>query len=359
MLKQKHTKTSTPEKAKAVDFFNHFPSNFLRPYALANDDPDPDTINRRTNPKSCEWLVRPDFAMSEFCATLHENAEFLKNDDTTFLNQESLHDIFKNMEQYMAPLKRLNKKSGDGPAEEDDVRKVLTMLYDESSPLTDGMKRMFKFGGAMFTMSIQFLVAQHYLSDPNLYASRLCNDNEHCKQFQTNRDVKSLHEMLKSMCGETGKSSSQSQSPAKKNLLEQLQDIGKPTKQKARKRSYVAINSSSSSSSDSSSDDSSDDSSSDSSDDVSLQAPDTSKVKASRSKRGSPKSTASSTTVKQQEPSSSLQQKSSKSPASKKLKPATTPSPEDEELNEFVAATKTKMQQQKKKAKKEKKNKKK
>ena len=46
MLTQKHTKTTTPEKAKAVDFFNHFPSNFFKPYALANDAPDPDTINR-------------------------------------------------------------------------------------------------------------------------------------------------------------------------------------------------------------------------------------------------------------------------------------------------------------------------
>ena len=104
----------------------------------------------------------------------------------------------------MAPLKRLNKKSGDGIMEEDDIRKVLTTLYDESSPLTDTMKRMFKLGGAMFTMSIQFLVAQHYLSDPNLYASRLCN-HEHCKQFQMNRDEKSLHEIMKSMCGEKRK----------------------------------------------------------------------------------------------------------------------------------------------------------
>ena len=67
------------------------------------------------------------------------------------------------MEQYMAPLKWLNKKSGDGPAKEHDVRKVLIMLYDESSPLTDAMKRMFKLAEAMFTMPIQFVVAQHYL----------------------------------------------------------------------------------------------------------------------------------------------------------------------------------------------------
>ena len=140
--------------------------------------------------------------MSEFCAIMHENAELLKREQSTLVNQECFNNMFDNIEQYMAPLKRLNKKSGEGPAEEDDVRKVLTMLYDESSPLTDAMKRMFKLGGAMFTMSIQFLVAQHYLSDPNLYGSRLCNDNQHCKDFQMNRDVRSLHHMLKSMCGE-------------------------------------------------------------------------------------------------------------------------------------------------------------
>ena len=184
-----------------------------------------------------------------------------KTDESALLNQKCLDDIFKNMEQYMAPLKQLNKKSGDGPAEEHDVRKVLTKLYDESSPLTDAMKHMFKLGGAMFTMSIQFLVAQHYSSDPNVYASRLCNDNEHRKGFQTNRGV----------------------------------------------RPYVAIiNSSSSSLSlDNSTEDDKDDSSSDNSVDVSSQAPDTSKVTVSRSKRSSQKPTPCTTTVKKQEPPSS------------------------------------------------------
>ena len=59
---------------KAVNFFDHFPSNFLRPYVIADSRPDEDTIFRRVKALNCEWLMRPRVAASEFADTIRDVA---------------------------------------------------------------------------------------------------------------------------------------------------------------------------------------------------------------------------------------------------------------------------------------------
>lgn len=140
MLKKKQL--TTPDKPKAVGFFNHFPANFLRPYGLANDPPTIDMLNRRTNPKSCEWLIRPNYAMSKFSATMHENLEYLKGEKSTLLTPPGIAKQLEAFDEYLPSLQRLNNKSGE-QASEEDVTNVLTMLYDDEATTNETMNQFF------------------------------------------------------------------------------------------------------------------------------------------------------------------------------------------------------------------------
>ena len=106
MMQRKKYTVASPENPKAVSFFNHFPSNFLRPYGLASEAPDSDAIIRRTNPKSCEWLLRPAIAMSEFAQTLVENMEFLKTTDSKFVRSKRMKEAVDNMQPFLNCLQK-------------------------------------------------------------------------------------------------------------------------------------------------------------------------------------------------------------------------------------------------------------
>lgn len=109
------TPGSSPAKSKGVLYFDQFPSNFLKPYGLASDVPDDDTLEKRANHRSCEWLLRPGFGMSEFSATLADNVAFLDDEKIPFLRKKSLQKFFEDFKQYLPSLRRLNnKKRGKG-----------------------------------------------------------------------------------------------------------------------------------------------------------------------------------------------------------------------------------------------------
>ena len=74
----------SPNTPKAVHFFQHFPSNFLKPYGLADPQPPESTILRRIAPMNCEWLGRPQVAASEFAETIKGNLDILSESNSQF-----------------------------------------------------------------------------------------------------------------------------------------------------------------------------------------------------------------------------------------------------------------------------------
>ena len=113
MYNQIHrTNTSaTPATPGGTRYFNHFPSNFLRPYGLAGSAPDHNTLQRRINPVCCEWLKRPHIAMSEFAATIVDNFNWLANTPNDFIATNVLKERRDSHEQFLQALSNLNTKN--------------------------------------------------------------------------------------------------------------------------------------------------------------------------------------------------------------------------------------------------------
>ena len=91
-------KRSTLNKpSRAIQYFDHFPSNFLKPYGRVHDEPDESILEKRTMTKSCKWLVRPPCAASEFAATLTEKLTCSKMKMRHSLDRRNWKASFQNL----------------------------------------------------------------------------------------------------------------------------------------------------------------------------------------------------------------------------------------------------------------------
>jgi hypothetical protein len=215
----------TPEKPKAVSYFNQFPSNFLKPYGRTDSAPDDDTISRRTNPISCEWFLRPRVAMSEFPETMTENLQLLQDEKFTLVNTSEIATISDSVAPMLDALSRLNTKTKVVPTKRD-INTVMTYLYDNEHAFDKSIEEMIVVGGAMFTTAIQYLVARSILSQPTKLADKLALENDNTKDFKRGMDVKALRHFLERECLDNypQTSSRSSKLHPRRALLQQLRD---------------------------------------------------------------------------------------------------------------------------------------
>jgi len=64
-----------------VQYFNHFPKDFLRPYGPATEDgaTTKEMIHKRLRTMNCEWLCRPSVAASELSDSISHNSQVLSS----------------------------------------------------------------------------------------------------------------------------------------------------------------------------------------------------------------------------------------------------------------------------------------
>lgn len=200
MYNQRAKRTSTPASPGGTQFFQHFPSNYLRPYGLADPEPDHEKLQKRINPINCEWLKRPQTGMSEFAATVVDNMNWLASNPSRFINKEFWNEIKNNCEPFLDALANLNTKNAEAMPHHHHVNAVLENFYDDSSPIHDAMAEMFQVGGAIYAMSIQYLMARDLMCHPEEYADKMVGTDRIITDFKKERSVPALLEMLSSAC---------------------------------------------------------------------------------------------------------------------------------------------------------------
>ena len=219
------------EKPRAVSYFNQFPANFLKPYGKADSPPDEDTISKRTRPISCEWFLRPKVAMSEFTETITQNIEILKDEHIKYIDASKFEEMSEEIQPFLIALNRLNnnknskEKNNTTAPTKDDIKTVMSFLYDCNHPLDKAVEDMVILGAAMFTTAIQYIVARSIMTEPAKFAEKLVLENEGSKEFKKGRDVKALRRFLESEClGASSSCSASTTSNAPRALFHQLQD---------------------------------------------------------------------------------------------------------------------------------------
>ena len=165
------SKSSRPQKTPGVLFFNHFPKNFLRPYGRAEGIPSKEKTLSRLQPEGCEWLRRPNIAMSELAATMQGNTDLLK-EKADFFTTDNLVSLLKSVDPLLPQLLPFHKDSPERPTEHDS-REFLKTILSTSSRQDRLWNTALEVGAALFITAIQYKVAQTLISNPSDYASKI------------------------------------------------------------------------------------------------------------------------------------------------------------------------------------------
>jgi hypothetical protein len=221
------------DKAKGVQRFKHFPTNFVRPYGPTAFSPGDETIWNRLQTFNCELLQRPKVGISELAASIEADLNSLLNSNYTILDNVELKDIIEKTKTLSAALNPLEKGSGI-KIECKHVIEMLKEFFRDDDTVVNVMHEAFMVGSTLYTMAIQFLVARAVFPDPQQYSRMLPMTTEGAKAFKENPSVKGLKQFLFPNVVTVDKESSTSKLNSS-SLLAQLESsddetILKPTK---------------------------------------------------------------------------------------------------------------------------------
>ena len=151
-------KARTAEKAKkptAVEYFNQFVRSFVTPYPQAQPPPDAaDVIVKRLKPFSCEWLSRPEVALSEYSEAISINMAVVRE----FRKSVVTKQIAKKLEEKFDPLadqfQQLIRKNKRSPTC-DDVKQVLKSIINEDDGFDETINNQPRTQALWFTTPLR------------------------------------------------------------------------------------------------------------------------------------------------------------------------------------------------------------
>ena len=183
-------------KVKGVGYFNHFPKNFLKPYGRVEAYPPEQVALSRLRPEDCEWLRRPHVATSELCSTVTENLE-VPQKPSLLLDDSKIMDFTKNLQPVAQLLAPFHKESQTMP---NDVqrRNLLLALLNPGNALAAQLDQCVEPGAALFSIGVNFKVAQTLISNPNNYADMITFAPNKEPTFKTTKNIIDLLPLLHS-----------------------------------------------------------------------------------------------------------------------------------------------------------------
>ena len=149
------------KKMKGVGFFRHYPMNFLKPYGQAEPYPTDAMARFCLRPDGCEWLRRPHVATSALALTITITHQFWTQ-------------IFPNWmrESLAVMLQQFHKDSLLNPTDAAQ-RDLLLKTLNPSAELSSQLCSCVEVGTALFSIGVNFKVAQTLINNPDKFAELL------------------------------------------------------------------------------------------------------------------------------------------------------------------------------------------
>lgn len=210
---------------RGVGYFQQFPKSFLRPYGEVEKSPAPETVFRRIQPFTCEWLLRPKVALSELSETLAKNVDIIAQKDQQLVTSDAVNKLVSGTKSLRKSLHVLHRDRVSS-AKQKDVIDVLKHLFQEDEDLDGLLEEMFHIGGAMFLTATHLIVAKALIQNPDEYAERVqADDTGSDSVFKENGDIESMRDFILSSV--FGRKKKKRMSGSRKDLLKQFDS---PTK---------------------------------------------------------------------------------------------------------------------------------
>ena len=121
---------------------------------------------------NCEWLTRPNYAISELADTLYANLATLTEYKDKVFTKHAVDPLLNKARPIRTVLQRFNKKDS-ATAEEPDERDLANLMkFIEDDTLKSLCKHLFSASSAMFSIAIHIMTLETLFSDPAEYAKR-------------------------------------------------------------------------------------------------------------------------------------------------------------------------------------------
>lgn len=121
---------------------------------------------------NCEWLTRPNYAISELADTIYANLATLADYKDKVFTKRAVDPLLDKARPIRTVLQRFNKKDS-ATAEEPDERDLADLMkFVEDDSLVPLCKHLFAASGAMFSIATHLMTLQTLFSHPSEYAKR-------------------------------------------------------------------------------------------------------------------------------------------------------------------------------------------
>lgn len=162
----------TPETKTGVNYFKHQTKHFLTPYGKAHGLLTSREILDKLYHWNCEWLTRPNYAISELADTIYANLATLADYKDKVFTKHAVDPLLNKARPIRSVLQWFNKKDSSTSEEPDerDLRDLMKFVEDDT--LKGLCKHLFAASGAMFSVATHIMTLETLFSHPAEYAKR-------------------------------------------------------------------------------------------------------------------------------------------------------------------------------------------
>ena len=184
---------SSTGNSQKPSYNKHFPRSFLLNYGGAIQDISKEAILSRLHHFNCEWLQRPNIALSEMAQTLRENFPILAAQTPGVLDADFVDSILVHFRPLTAQLSCLDNKdkSTSEPATREDVVSLMKTITGEPD-LEERLREGLNAAGALFMTCVHLLVPLTLMRNPQEIAdkARRTSANQKFKEDLTPRRMR-------------------------------------------------------------------------------------------------------------------------------------------------------------------------
>ena len=144
-----YNQLSTPKK---ISYFSHFPHYFIKPYKGQEVVENNDVILSKLNSKNCEWMLRPDVALSESSQCILENMEQVNQSE--LVTDETIEKLNDKLETLKSHLDNLNTGNKSTTPTSNDIYRVLQFALDGDDNFDNFLKDAMATGASLYVLAV-------------------------------------------------------------------------------------------------------------------------------------------------------------------------------------------------------------
>ena len=187
-------KINSPKKDMGVSWWQQAVRSFITPYGKAKEAPEPANIFKRLQPFTCEWLTRPEYALSEFSDTITSNIPLLNQNSENYIDPSLVEKLQRHFQPMLESMKALDNKTTGSPTEKD-AKKVLKSLVTDTTLDTD-MDRIFQLSSALFAISSNYLISTALLRHPKQFSTLVEGKRKAAAVFKESSTAQAMKEYI-------------------------------------------------------------------------------------------------------------------------------------------------------------------